>query len=147
MAYLNKIVEIYKEEENDFIHEDSLETVKTAALYMFYHYYNADVTKLDEMNNQFCFLNGDIADIISINYNFYEENSIDFITVLPATIMMNLTKIDFSKIYPDFLKKVNEVVANVICRNINSKNEKVLSKFDEFDVDNKRGCKKINFID
>lgn len=137
MAYLNKIVEIYKEEENDFIHEDSLETVKTAALYMFYHYYNADVTKLDEMNNQFCFLNGDIADIISINYNFYEENSIDFITVLPATIMMNLTKIDFSKIYPDFLKKVNEVVANVICRNINSKNEKVLSKFDEFDVDNK----------
>ena len=131
MAYLDRIVEIYNNEENDFITEESLETVKTAALYMFYHYYNADITKLDEMNNQFCFLSGDIADIISINYNFYEENSIDFITVLPASVMTNLTRLDFSKIYPDFLNKVNEVVANIICRNYNGKNEKIMSKFDD----------------
>lgn len=137
MAYLDRIVEIYNNEENDFITEESLETVKTAALYMFYHYYNADITKLDEMNNQFCFLSGDIADIISINYNFYEENSIDFITVLPASVMTNLTRLDFSKIYPDFLNKVNEVVANIICRNYNGKNEKIMSKFDEFEVDDK----------
>lgn len=114
-----------------------METVKTAALYMFYHYYNADVTKLDEMNNQFCFFTGDIADIIAINYNYYEENAIDFITVLPASIMMNLTKINFDSIYPDFLKRVNEVVANVICRNYNGKNENIVKKFDEFDVDEK----------
>ena len=137
MAYLDRIVDIYEEEENDFIHEGTLETVKTAALYMFYHYFNADVTKLDEMNNQFCFLTGDIADIIAINNNFYEENTIDFITVLPASIMTNLTRIDFAKIYPDFLKKINEVVANVVCRNLNDKNEKILSKFDEFEVNEK----------
>lgn len=145
MAYLDRIVEIYREEENDFIHEGSLETVKTAALYMYYHYYNADVTKLDELNSQFCFLTGDITDIIAINNNFYEENTIDFLTVLPASVMTNLTRLDFSKIYPDFLKKINEVVANVICRNYNSKNEKILSKFEEFDV-NENTCFNIVII-
>lgn len=135
MAYLDHIVEIYKNEENDFITEETLETVKTAALYMFYHYYNADLTKLDEINNQFCFLNGDITDILSINNNYYEENTIDFITALPASIMTNLTKLDFTSIYPDFLKKINEVVANVINRNFNTKNEKIIQKLDEFDID------------
>ena len=70
MAYLDRIVDIYNKEENDGINDGSLETVKTAALYMFYHYYNADVTKLDEQNNQFCYLTGDIADIIAINNNY-----------------------------------------------------------------------------
>ncbi len=135
MAYLDRIVDIYQNEENDGISEASLETVKTAALFMFYHYYNADVTKLDELNNQFCFLTGDIADIIAINNNYYEDNTIDFITVLPASIMMNLDKLDFTKVYNDFLKKINEVVANVIVRNENSKNERILNKFDEFEVD------------
>lgn len=135
MAYLDRIVDIYNKEENDGINEASLETVKTAALFMFYHYYNADVTKLDELNNQFCYLTGDIADIIAINNNYYEDNTIDFITVLPASIMTNLNKLDFTTIYGDFLKKINEVVANVIVRNENSKNEKILKKFDEFDVD------------
>lgn len=135
MAYLDRIVDIYEKEENSFINEASLETVKTAALYMFYHYYNADVTKLDELNEQFCFLTGDIADIIAINNNYYEDNTIDFITVLPASIMMNLDRLDFTKIYNDFLKKINEVVANVIVRIENSKNERILNKFDEFYVD------------
>ena len=135
MAYLDRIVEIYNKEENDFINENSLETVKTTALYMFYHYYNADVTKLDELNNQFCYLTGDIADIIAINNNFYEDNAIDFITVLPASIMMNLRKLDFSKIYNDFLKRINEIVANVIVRNVEPRNERILKKFDEFEID------------
>ena len=135
MAYLDRIVDIYNKEENDGINEGSLETVKTAALYMFYHYYNADVTKLDELNNQFCYLTGDITDIIAINNNYYEDNTIDFITVLPASIMMNLTKIDFTKIYSDFLQRINEIVANVILRNEDSKNQRILNKFDEFDVD------------
>ena len=34
--------DIYQKEENDGITEASLETVKTAALFMFYHYYNYD---------------------------------------------------------------------------------------------------------
>jgi len=135
MAYLDRIVDIYKKEENDGIIESSLETVKTAALFMFYHYYNADVTKLDDLNNQFCFLTGDIADIIAINYNYYEDNTIDFITVLPASIMTNLDRLDFTKIYNDFLKRINEVVANVIVRNENQKNGRILDKFDEFEVD------------
>ncbi len=134
MAYLDRIVDIYKKEENDGINEDSLETVKTAALYMFYHYYNADVTKLDELNNQFCYLTGDIGDIIAINNNFYEDNTIDFITVLPATVMMNLDRVDFSKIYDKFLKKINEVVANVIVHNESDTNERIINKFDEFEV-------------
>ena len=36
MAYLDRIVEIYQKEESNFINVNSLETVKTAALYMFY---------------------------------------------------------------------------------------------------------------
>lgn len=135
MAYLDKIVEIYNKEENDGINEYSLETVKTTALFMFYHYYNADVTKLDELNNQLCYLTGDIADIIAINNNYYEDNTIDFITVLPASIMTNLNKLDFTKIYNDFLKKINEIVANIIVRNIDSHNERILKKLDEFDID------------
>ena len=135
MAYLDKIVEIYNKEENDGINEYSLETVKTTALFMFYHYYNADVTKLDELNNQLCYLTGDIADIIAINDNYYEDNTIDFITVLPASIMTNLNKLDFTKIYNDFLKKINEIVANIIVRNIDSHNERILKKLDEFDID------------
>lgn len=134
MAYLDRIVSIYRKEENDGISEASLETVKTAALFMFYHYYNADVTKLDELNNQFCYLTGDINDIIAINNNYYDDNIIDFITVLPANVMMNLGKLDFIKVYSDYLKKINEVVADVVVRNKTSKNAKILSKFDEFDI-------------
>lgn len=134
MAYLDRIVDIYKKEENEGISDASLETVKTTALFMFYHYYNADVTKLDELNSQFCYLTGDIADIIAINNNYYEDNTIDFITVLPASVMMNLGKFDFKKIYCDFLKKINEVVADVIVRNKTSKNANILNKFDEFEV-------------
>lgn len=137
MVCLDKIVEIYKSEENDFINNESPETVKTAALYMFYHYYNADVTKLDELNNQFCFLNGDIADIIAINNNYYEDDCIDFITVLPAEVMMNLKNIDFKDIYPQFLQRINEIVANVVCKNGNYKNEKIINKLNELDTNDK----------
>lgn len=134
MAYLEKIVEIYKNEENYFINDATIETIKTAALYMFYHYFNADVTKLDELNNQFCFSNGEIFDIVALNYNFYEENSIDFLTVLPATLMKNHFINDFSQKYSEYLIELNKIVANIICRNEDSSNQKVISKLDEFEI-------------
>ncbi len=133
MACLEKIVNVYKEEENDFIIEESLESVKTAALYMFYHYFNADVTKLDELNNLFCFLTGDVGDIIAVNNNYYEENTIDVITVLPSNIMTNLVELQFKKVFSNFLDKISKDVANIICRNIDDRNEHIISKLDEFD--------------
>lgn len=132
MEYIDKIVDIYKREENDAINEDSLEAVKVAGLYMFYHYFNADTTKLDELNQSFCFLKGDVGEIIAINSNYYEEDALDFITVLPGSIMSNI-KLDFKKIFVDFLKKVNENVAKVICREENATNEYAISRFDDFD--------------
>jgi len=135
MACLEKIINVYKEEENDFIREESLEPVKTAALYMFYHYFNADVTKLDELNNLFCFLTGDIGDIIAVNSNYYEENTIDFITVLPSNIMTNLVGLQFKDVFSNFLDKISKDVANIICRNIDDRNERVINKLDEIDSD------------
>ena len=71
-------------------------------------------------------------DITNLNVknsdNYYEDNTIDFITVLPASIMTNLGKNDFANIYNDFLRKINDVVANVIVRNENSINENILKK-------------------
>ena len=110
MAYLDRIVEIYNKEENDGVNENSLESVKTSALFMFYHYFNADVTKLDELNNQFCYLTGDITDIIAINNNYYEDNTIDFLTVLPGSVMLNLEKLNFKNIFSDFLKKLMKLL-------------------------------------
>ena len=134
MAYLDRIVEIYNKEENDGVNENSLESVKTSALFMFYHYFNADVTKLDELNNQFCYLTGDITDIIAINNNYYEDNTIDFLTVLPGSVMLNLEKLNFKNIFSDFLKKINEIVADVVVRNESPKNERILNKLDEFEI-------------
>ena len=130
MDFLKTIVDIYENEENDFINENSLDSVKLTALYMFYHYYNADVTKLDEMNNQFCFLTGDKEDIIALNNNFYEENTIDFLTVLPIDEIIYHDEQHFEK----YLEKINEVAANVVCKNYNAINGMILDKYNEFDA-------------
>lgn len=134
MAYLDKIVEIYRDEENHFINEGTVETIKTAALYMFYHYFNADVTKLDELNNLFCFSTGELFDIIALNYNYYEDNSIDFLTVLPTTIINNYFMNNFSQNYEKYLEEMNKIVANIILRNEDNINKKVINKLDEFDI-------------
>lgn len=135
MSDFEKIFEIYKNEENNFINEDSLETVKTVALYMFYHSFNADVTKLDELNSLFCFLTGEIADIIAINTNNDEENTIDFYTSLPASIMTNITKLDFADYFNAYLKRMNQIIADVICLNKDNKNERIIKKLMDFDLD------------
>ena len=136
MDYLDRIVNIYKEEENDYINDYSLETVKTAALYMFYHYYNADTTKLDEMNNQFCFLSGDVGDIIALNNNYYEDNTIDFITVLPeAYFIENDSCLD--EAYEEFLNEINKIVASIVLRNGDSRNEYIVNKLNEYEIDDK----------
>ncbi|MCR4874506.1 MAG: AIPR family protein [Clostridia bacterium] len=133
MADINKIVEIYKNEENNFINENSLDSVKTAALYMFYHYYNADVTKLDEINNSFCFLTGGMNDIIAIAYNQEEDNTIDLIAVLPPDIFEKEYLASASS-FKEYLKKLNQKVAEIIIRNYTSTNTNVIRLLSEFDI-------------
>ena len=132
MADLNRIVDIYRKEDNNYINANSLESVKTAALYMYYHYYNADVTKLDDLNGQICFLTGDMGDIVAMVYNQEDDNTIDMITVIPAEKFDNVV---FIHEFPEYLNKINTNVANVVLKNYNSVNNEHIRLLNEFDTD------------
>ena len=126
MKNLDRIIQIYNNEENDFLKINNTEKYKVTALYSFYHYYNADETQLDNLNNSFC-LNKN-SNIVSFNQNKYDENSIDILVYLPENI---ISEIDNVSSFSNLLKNINEEVANIICHNIND-NDDLISKLEEF---------------
>lgn len=128
MENLNKIIRIYSDEENDFLKVNSAEKYKIGALYSFYHYYNADETQLDNLNNNFCF---DInSNIVCFHQNKYEDNTIDILLYLPQN---SVSKIESNASFSNFLKSINEEVANIICHNLYN-NEELINKLEEFNT-------------
>lgn len=128
MNNIERIKEIYKKENNDVINENSIDGVSITAFYMFYHYYNADITRLDELNNNFCYLTGEDGEVIAINNNYYEDNVIDF---LFTSVVKDDNNLDLN--INKFLELITNEIANIVCGNSNETNTQVIEKLGEFD--------------
>lgn len=129
MKYINRIIDIYKKESNNFINENSIHGVALVGFYMFYHYYNADVTRLDELNNNFCFLTGEDSEVIAINNSYYEDNGIDFI--FTSTIYDDKQNVD--DYLKNYLTAITDKVANIICGNTDELNNLAIEKLSEYE--------------
>ena len=131
MDIKKRICDIYRRENNQFINDDSISGVTITAFYMFYHYYNADTTRLDDLNNNFCFLTGEDMEIIAINNSYCEDNGIDFIFTSSSKDNIN----NYEEYLNSFMNHMSDVVADVICNNDYDNNEKPIEKLSEFERD------------
>lgn len=119
MDLLHKIVKIYKNEESNFITNLSSDERKYIALYSFYHYFNGDSLKIEELNSGFCESDEEIINssfsngfsLVSIYENCtIDSEAIDFIFSIEPRIFNSFIEDNFEQTLSLLGKKVEDII-------------------------------------
>ena len=122
MDLINKIIKIYNEEGNAYL-DDKPNFTKISCLYSLYHYYNDDLTRLDEINDNQLFIKGKYVTLSLITIGVdASSDTIDFVFFVNENISLTNFK-------NEILNECGEITANIICRNKNNLNEKAIENY------------------
>ncbi len=121
-----KIVRIYQEEVNNYITNGIGDRVKMVAAYVYYHYFNADETSIDEMNSTFYFkTQGFPKELIAVEDDTINYGQKDFI----FCILKDEIKGEFMEYLRDYIDSVTLDVGRIVYNDKDEENSETISKY------------------
>lgn len=125
MDFIKKITQIYQKEENDSIEHFS-HAQKVVSLYSLYHYYNDDVTKLEDIDIALCEVNKNYCSLNAVFMNCTMDfDAVDFLFYLDIADFFDV----YNNGFDNYLKNCARIVGDIIYKNITDDNADAIESY------------------
>jgi len=131
MIDFGKLIQSIYEQQDDHRLDFAKPSIKIMATYVFYHYFNADVSRLDEVNDAITFsLNDDSFAIRSVLKSVNIDDAIDFNVYVKEEDFNSLSDEELT----NRVKGLAKIVGATIYHDNSASNFQLISKFDDLQV-------------
>lgn len=112
MNVIQRFDELCMENDSD-VNEGLNDAAKLISVYVFYHYYNGDISQLDGLSSNLCYYDPNEWFLSAVlKSTTIDGNAIDFITTVKKETLKSISESELQKIVEDCAKSIGKVVYN-----------------------------------